>query len=63
MRAQGRQYVEHIQDENMTKPSDLSSQQKAANLRILQFIGFQTTTFLIIIINYYIQNIFDKTIT
>lgn len=63
MRAQGRQYVEHIQDENMTKPSDLSSQQKAANLRILQFIGFQTTTFLIIIINYYIQNIFDETIT
>lgn len=63
MRAQGRQYVEHIQDENMTKPSDLSSQQKAANLRILQFIGFQTTTFLTIIINYYIPNIFDKTIT
>ncbi len=28
MRAQGRQYVEHKQDENMTKPSDLSSQQK-----------------------------------
>lgn len=46
MRAQGRQYVEHKQDENMTKPSALSSQQKAANLRILQFIGFQTTIFL-----------------
>jgi hypothetical protein len=63
MRAQGRQYVEHKQDENMTKPSALSSQQKAANLRILQFIGFQATTFLTIIINNYIPNIFDKTIT
>lgn len=63
MRAQGRQYVEHIQDENMTKPSALSSQQEAANLRILQFIGFQATTFLTIIINNYIPNIFDKTIT
>jgi hypothetical protein len=29
----------------------------------LQFIGFQTTTFLTIIINNYIPNIFDKTIT
>jgi hypothetical protein len=62
MRAQGRQYVEHIQDENMTKPSAPLASKKPQTYESCS-LSVSKQLFFTIIINNYIPNIFDKTIT